>query len=237
MEELLNIKGLNLKIENKVLLKNFNFSISRGIRIGITGPSGCGKTTLLRSIISGIFPNHSTVKSFDKTNINKIGYIPQSDGLLPWFTVKKILNVFVDNSISDINSFTKELDIENCINSFPNEISGGENQRVLLCCSIISKPDLFIADEPLTEIDLEKKWRILKYWSKIITDINASLLIVSHDVDTLTYMCDEIILLSDKPSTILKTIINKSSYPRNQNDLINSQIRKEIYQSLLHHKT
>jgi ABC-type nitrate/sulfonate/bicarbonate transport system ATPase subunit len=232
METLIDIIKLDLSIENQSLLKGFDFSISKGKRIGITGPSGCGKTTLLRSIISGKFPDNSEYDKFEIQNINRIGYLPQSDGLLPWFTVRKNLNIYSYES-SNANEIIKNLEIENCVDNFPNEISGGENQRALLCCSILSKPDLFIADEPLTEVDLEKKWKILEYWSKTISDSKASLILISHDVDTLTYLCDEIILLSEKPSRIIKTISNNTKYPRKQKDIVDSKVRKEIFDSIL----
>jgi len=228
----LNIENLNLLISNQLLLTNFNLSLNIGERIGLTGPSGCGKSTLLKSIISGKFPTSSSFNAFSKSEIKKIGYVPQTNGLLPWFSIKKQLSIFSQKP-NHINEVATNLKINLCMNNFPDEISGGEAQRSLLCCSILSNPDLYIADEPLTEVDLELKWRILKYWSKIIFESKSSLLIVSHDLDTLTYMCDKIIVLSEKPSKIIKILEINNNHPRDFKEILNSSARIEILNKII----
>ncbi len=214
---MIQIENLFLKINGLSLLNDFNISLNLGKRIGITGPSGCGKSTFIKSIILNNFPKGSNYKIFksDISDVNfKIGYIPQNSGLLPWFSLKKNLELFSsdDDLLQEIITNTE---LSYNLNSFPHNLSGGEQQRALLACSIALKPKLFIADEPLTEIDFSRKKDILNYWSKKIKEFNSSLLIVSHDIDTLLFMCDEIILLSDKPSEILKKIeINNKPHPR-----------------------
>lgn len=232
MTNIIDIKQLILRFDKIILLNNFNLEIKKNKRIGLTGPSGCGKTTLIKGIIEHSFPNGSNFNTFYRSEKIKIGYVPQNNGLLPWFTLKKNFEIFSQKNISLIPEITNIFKLNDCINSFPKNISGGEHQRALIACSILSNPDLYIADEPLTEVDMQKKWLILQYWSNIIKEQSASLIVVSHDIDTLIYLCDEIIILSDKPSSILKSINIQGEHPRDYQVILNSKIRNEIYEQL-----
>jgi len=214
---------LDLRIKELLLLEDFHLVLEQGKRIGITGPSGCGKSTLLKSILENKTPQGTTFEIFSVNNISdsfKIGYLPQTSGLLPWFSLRKNLSIFSNNSQLR-EEVLNIMELSNNLDSFPHQLSGGEQQRALLACNITLSPQLFLADEPLTEIDILRKWKLLFYWSSKIKAFNSSLLIVSHDIDTLLFMCDEIIMLSDKPSRIIKKVeINSVSHPRCKDDLL-----------------
>jgi ABC-type nitrate/sulfonate/bicarbonate transport system ATPase subunit len=94
--------------------------------------------------------------------------------------------------------------LNKCINNFPHQLSGGEYQRGILASAIIYQPNVFFADVPLTELDIVNKWGLMSFWSEKIKESEAALILISHDIDTLLYLCDRIIVLSDKPSKILK---------------------------------
>ncbi len=222
------IEGLHLNINNKKIISNFSLVLKKGDRIGITGPSGCGKTTLLKNIVSKKKPIDCVFYKYKIEIEGKIGYIPQAEGLLPWFTVKKNMDIYSEGDVVLYKQIIKCFEIESCMNSYPSEVSGGEHQRILIACSIFTKPDVFIADEPLTEVDLVKKWKILQYWSEYIERLKSSLIMVSHDIDTLMFMCDEVIIMSKKPSEVLKRIKINYKHPRGQNIVLDSNIRGEI---------
>ncbi|MBA7661748.1 Fe(3+) ions import ATP-binding protein FbpC 2 [subsurface metagenome] len=245
MNYVINISKLNLKINNNELLKDFNLKLPSCKRIGITGPSGCGKTTFLRSIILGKFPKGSDYEYFEINNIKnvrpRIGYIPQEGGLLPWFSLRRNLSFFVprdkpgSNIEEDIRIIANELELNRCLDNFPDSLSGGEKQRGLLACSILAKPDIYIADEILTEVDLERKWKALNILSRAIEENNASLLLVSHDVEILVHLCDEIILLHDHPSKIINRYSIECPHPRSYQDIVKGspqEIRNELLSSL-----
>ncbi len=228
------IENLTLKLGSLILFNEFSIEVKKNKRIGISGPSGCGKSTFLKSIIHQKFPPNSTFdKFFLPQNFEelKIGYIPQTNGLLPWYSLKRNLELFTSDKIH-IDEIVDSTELSGSLNIFPNDLSGGEYQRALLACSLLLKPLFFIADEPLTEIDFMRKWKLLKLWSSKIKEFNSTLIIVSHDIDTLLYLCDEIYLISDKPSNILQKFhIENQQHPRGQETLFNSEmieIKKQI---------
>ena len=211
---ILKISSLNLNIETNKLLNNFSLEINKGERVAITGPSGCGKSTLLKSIIANKFPQGSLFKTFEKSISNKVAFVPQNNGLLPWFSLNKIFSIFSRDKFLE-NDIVEKFGMQNLLNSFPNQLSGGEYQRSLLATALVSKPNFLLADEPITELDLSNKWRLLEYLSKYLSQNQAALLLVSHDPDTLLYLSDKIIVLSDKPSNIITEIKLTSVHPRN----------------------
>ena len=210
---IINISDLNLRMKDVSLLDSFSLSLSQGQRIGITGPSGCGKSTLIKSVINNKFPNSSAYKAFTKEENHRYFYIPQSNGLLPWFSLKANLQIFSNDPtlfLDVVNKF-KLMDI---LDNFPHQLSGGEYQRAILAAAILNQTEVFLADEPLTELDINNKWTLLSYWSKNIKETGSTLLLVSHDIETLIYMCDSIIVLSDKPSVVLNELNISQEHPR-----------------------
>lgn len=219
---ILNIEGLNLRIDSLQLANSFSVSVAKGERIGITGPSGCGKSTLLKFIVDNDLFSASNADKVEINNDLSISYAPQSEGLLPWYSVEKNLKVFSKDS--KLTSETIDLfNLNKVLQSFPNQLSGGEYQRTILATAIINKPDFFLVDEPLTELDINSKWELLHYWSKKIKESNSSLLLVSHDIETLLYMCDKIIVLSGKPFKVKRQFHVTVSHPRQLDFLVSDE--------------
>jgi len=224
-KQIIQIKGLDLKIGEQQLTSDLSLSIQKGQRIGITGPSGCGKTTLLKSILLNNFDKTSEFEIADINTDLNISYMPQSTGLLPWYSLQKNFDIYKHSS--DLyEEVIYKFNLNNNLNSFPNQLSGGEYQRSILASAIINKPELFIADEPLTELDLSNKWSFLQYWSKKIKEFESSLILVSHDIETLIYLCDTIIILTDKPSKVKKKLKIEAEHPREIDYLVSDEFVK-----------
>lgn len=216
---IIEIEQLNLKINSIELLKDFSFQLHKGQRIGITGPSGCGKSTLIKSLIKNTFPVGTTFLTFRKKGSSIYSYIPQSNGLLPWFSLKRNLRIFTkDNTL--YTQVIQQFKLSNSLNNFPHQLSGGEYQRALLAAAIINCPDVYLVDEPLTELDITNKWDLLSFWSNQIRNAEATLLLVSHDIETLIYLCDKVIVLSDKPSRVIKEFAVTEPHPRQLDFLV-----------------
>jgi ABC-type nitrate/sulfonate/bicarbonate transport system ATPase subunit len=233
----IDIEGLTLRITDRVLIEGFNFQLPAGSRVGITGPSGCGKTTFLRNIVGRqITPPSSAVR----VNFcgDRVGYVPQQGRLLPWYSLRRNVEVFaqhVTNRKEWCDNVLEVVELEDVAGTRPERLSGGELQRARLACAIASQPALFCADEPLTEVGIQQKWRLLRKWSGEITQRSASLLLVSHDVETLFYLCDELIVLGGpkgQPATQLRTsVLPAQPHPRVPGQL-NSQSIEAFRQSM-----
>ena len=94
---------------------------------------------------------------------------------------------------------------------------------------------MFFADEPLTELDIVNKWELLSFWSEKIEQSNATLFLISHDIDTLLYLCDRIIVLSDKPAQILNEFSVSVPHVRNIDFLVSESFvtsKKQLLESI-----
>lgn len=233
----IDIKNATISIDNRKLFENFNFQLKEGTRTGITGPSGCGKTTLLRSIVKrGL--NVELSADYFKITDAPIAYIPQEGGLLPWYTISKNLQIYKGDGELSLNKIEEISEITHLLDKFPEEMSGGEIQRAKLASALASTPKLICADEPFTEMGLKQKWRIIDKWSKIMHETSSSLLLVSHDIDLLMFLCDNIYILGgdlNSPIQILKRININTLNPKNLSWLHEKNfqtLRKEVVDSV-----
>lgn len=177
------------------VLKDINLQIDKGSIITIKGPSGSGKSTLLSIIgtldnadsgellISGISIQENT--NIDKLRNKSIGFVFQFHNLISELTLEE--NVSLPKMIANEQLDKDELielfeyfDLKDRMNSFPNDLSGGEKQRVAVMRAVVNNPSIIIADEPTGNLDPEVAEKILK----ILMDINdngTSIIMTTHN--------------------------------------------------------
>ena len=184
MNNFIKLKKITKKYEKNKSLKVLNdisFNFEPGKTYSIMGPSGSGKSTLLNMIslidkptAGSIEISNNKINSYDKNENNlirakKIGIIYQDKNLLSDFTALE--NVYLPNLlISKEKQKSKELAqklIKNMglsarVNHFPNELSGGENQRIAIARALINNPDIILADEPTGSLDTDNAKLIFK---------------------------------------------------------------------------
>ena len=180
------------------VLKDINLQIDKGSIITIKGPSGSGKSTLL-SII-GTLDNADSGELLingmsiqDNTNIDKlrnksIGFVFQFHNLISELTLEE--NVSLPKMIAKEQLGKKELielfeyfDLKDRMNSFPNDLSGGEKQRVAVMRAIINNPSIIIADEPTGNLDRENALKMMSLFQKLNTEKKLTIIIATHDED------------------------------------------------------
>jgi len=179
-----------------IVLKDINLQIEKGSIVTIKGPSGSGKSTLL-SIIGTLDSADSGDISIngknirDKLNIDQlrnknIGFVFQFHNLISELTLeenvclpKMIANELVDKN--EINELFEYFNLENRMNSFPNDLSGGEKQRVAVMRAIINNPSVIIADEPTGNLDQDNAQKITSLFQKLNTEKNLTIIIATHD--------------------------------------------------------
>ena len=178
------------------VLKNINLSIDQGSIITIKGPSGSGKSTLLSLIGTLDKPNKGEV-IFDNENIDsikdlnrfrndKIGYIFQFHNLISELSLKE--NVVLPREISrkkvdhqEIKDLFKFFELDDRMHSYPNDLSGGEKQRVSVMRAIINQPSIVIADEPTGNLDQENVFKMIDLFKKLNNEHNLTFIIATHD--------------------------------------------------------
>ena len=210
MENILKIDKIEKYYGNKSNLTkaidNLSFSVQKGEFIAIMGASGSGKTTLLNCIstIDKVTSGHIYVAGNDITklkgnNLNKfrreeLGFIFQDFNLLDTLTAYEnialalsIQNIPVKEIDKRIKKVAKELDIVNVLNKYPYQMSGGQKQRVASARAIITNPKLILADEPTGALDSKSSKMLLEKFDYLNKEINATILMVTHDAFTASY--------------------------------------------------
>ncbi len=192
------VKNVDFKIGGKIKLKKVSFAIkNEGDVICLLGPSGIGKTTILRTVAglekinTGFIQLNGKILSSDKINIEpedrNVSLAFQDNSLFPHYSVKKniLLGAERNNEKKGKEISFKEiidlLDISKILDKYPHQVSAGEAQRASLARSLITKPDLLLLDEPLSNVDQSFKEEIQVRLKKILNKLKISTIIVTHD--------------------------------------------------------
>lgn len=196
-------------------LNNIDFEIKEGEFVGIMGPSGAGKTTLL-NIVSTIDKPTSGKITIDGENIvnmnedkvssfrrNKLGFIFQDYNLLDTLTVKEnialplaLANVNLKEIENRISKISENLGIDDILNKYPYEISGGQKQRTAAARAIINNPKLILADEPTGSLDSKASTELLQALSDLNKHNKTTIMMVTHDAFAASY-CKRILFIKD----------------------------------------
>jgi sulfonate transport system ATP-binding protein len=208
------------------VLSNLAFEIYRGEILGMLGPSGCGKTTLLR-LISGldkdykgeIFINDQSIKV---PGIDR-GIMFQEARLLPWFNVLQNVTFAlpINTSKEEANKRAKsalaKAGFQDDIKALPHQLSEGMLKRVAFARAIVNLPQLLLLDEPLTALDEPSKFILQDEIIKSRNDENEmTILLVTHDVEEAVFISNRILILSQKPSHLIREISITLDYPRDR---------------------
>ena len=206
------LKNINKSFGNIKALSNLNLDIKDGEFFVLLGPTGAGKTTTLR-IISGLEKPDSGKILFNEEIINEVqpafrdtSYVFQQYSLYPHYSVydnlafplrsplRKLDNKKIDVRVHEI---AKLLKIENKLKNKATELSGGEMQRVSLGRALVRNPNIYLMDEPLSSLDAKLREELRVELKKIQTDLNATILYVTHDQIEATTMADRIGVLKE----------------------------------------
>lgn len=210
MKEILKVNDIEKYYGNKgnvtKAIDRINFKINEGEFVGIMGPSGSGKTTLLNcistidTITSGeLVINNTDItklksKEIEKFRRDELGFIFQDFNLLDTLTAYENIALALtiqkrkpDEIKKLINEIAKKLEITEVLNKFPYQMSGGQKQRVACARAIITNPSMILADEPTGALDSKSARLLLDSIEKLNREMNATILMVTHDAFTASY--------------------------------------------------
>jgi len=216
MSTLINVSQLTWKINNKYILNNINFDVCKGEIIGIIGPNGAGKTSLLRCLTNqtnllndknlrgSIFLKKRDLTSYSSKQIAKhFAIVMQKNetifalsvndvmkmGLLPH---KPLFAFDTDHDKAQILLALDKVGLKHEVNHNFNELSGGEQQRVLIARALVQSSQILILDEPTNHLDVYYQHQVLR----LVKQLNLTVIMTVHDLNLASLYCQRLLLLN-----------------------------------------
>ena len=209
---MLKIKNIFLSyVNDQDILKGIDLDLKKGEIISILGGSGSGKTSLLR-VLAGlenpykgeIFINGSPVVSesfFVPTHKRNIGLVLQEKGLFPHLTIMQNVCFGLKGSKTEQRKLAlnllKTFKVDRYVDSYPNNLSGGEQQRVAIARAIAPKPKILLMDEPFGSLDKELRENLRNETKEILLKNQISCIMVTHETEDADFMGNKIFTLKD----------------------------------------
>jgi NitT/TauT family transport system ATP-binding protein len=217
METLIRVKGVS-KIYQTIAgdavraLEDVSFEVPKGSFIAVVGPSGCGKSTLLK-ILAGILPKSGGEVTLHDAPVegprHDIGIVFQDPILLPWRTVFE--NVMLPAQIQGLDrntynqralSLIRLVGLSGVENKYPNELSGGMQQRVSIARALLHDPAILLMDEPFGALDAMTREYMNLELLRIWQSSEKTIFFITHSISESVFLSDQVIVLSDRPGRI-----------------------------------
>ena len=188
--------------KNKPTLEDVSLQLKKGEILGLVGESGSGKSTLAKVMTGLLKEDSGTVKCAKTAMIFQDSY----SALNPAKTVEWLLHeVQRLQGVKDKETRQKEifkmLDAveleEQYLNHYPSELSGGQRQRVMIAMALLSKPEVLIADEPVSALDVTVQKQIVSLLKRLSHKRNLAVLFISHDLRTVYELCDRVVVMKN----------------------------------------
>jgi len=197
-------------------VKDVSLSVNEGEVVSLIGPSGCGKSTLL-NMGAGLYPPTAGEVFVDGTLVTEpnphVAFMLQKDLLLPWRTIRR--NVELGLEIRKTPAAARkeralEL-LDKChltqfADHYPHQLSGGMRQRAALARTLAVDPTVLLMDEPFSALDAQTKMILQQDLARTLADEGRTAVFITHDLAESVALSDRILVMSERPGTIIKEI-------------------------------
>jgi len=210
----------------QLVLDGVSFTVRQGEFLCLLGPSGSGKSTTLR-IIGGLLRHTAgTVRVLGAppaAGWRRLAFVFQSPRLVPWRTA--LGNVLLGMELREDRGARPDMEsrarhylamvgLSADAAKYPGQLSGGERQRVALARALAVEPEVILMDEPFSALDINTRERLRDEVIAIWRSTGKTILFVTHDLDEALYLADRVIIISDKPTRVLRTLELDRPRPR-----------------------
>ncbi|KUF35031.1 MULTISPECIES: ABC transporter ATP-binding protein [Lysinibacillus] len=189
----------------KQIIKDCHLSLQEGEVVAIVGPSGCGKTTFLHLATNVLQPTSGHITCIT----DKLGYVFQEPRLLPWCTLYENVTFSCNGVVdrSQIMNLLARVKLDNEMDAFPKQLSGGMKQRVSIVRAFACKPKLIMMDEPFSALDYWIKKELVQDLIDLIENEQVGMFYVTHDYEEAATVADRIINIAYANEGIYKEIV------------------------------
>jgi ABC-type nitrate/sulfonate/bicarbonate transport system ATPase subunit len=204
------------------VLDDLSFSVADGEFVAVIGPSGCGKSTLL-SVLAGFErPDSGEVRVDDepvREPRRKGIFIFQQPSLFPWLDLEQNVVFGLNGQPAEtrqslVTHYIALVGLDGFERAFPNQLSGGMQQRAELARALIVKPEILYLDEPFGALDALTRLRMRSELLRILSRERHTVLLVTHDVEEALQLADRVLVLSARPARIQHVVELKVPRPR-----------------------
>jgi zinc/manganese transport system ATP-binding protein len=206
------VEGLTVRLGGRDVLQDVRFSIGPGQFVGLIGSNGAGKTTLLKVILGLLAPTAGTVSVCGEPHAARkglVGYVPQKINLDPDMPVRArdLVGLGLDGHKfgiplpvrgrrQQVDEMLRAVDAARFADERVGNLSGGEQQRVMIAHALISSPRLLLLDEPLANLDIRSAQEIIALLARISSERGVSVLISAHEMNPLLPVMDTVVYLA-----------------------------------------
>lgn len=199
------------------VLDQVSFTIRPGSVACVVGPSGCGKSTLLNLAAGLVEPTEGELRwdgtPIDRGGNTELGMAFQQPGLFPWMTVERNVSVGLRTrgwSRREAKRIAREflttVGLDDFADAYPNQLSGGMAQRVGIARALALRPRLLLLDEPFAAVDAFTKLKLQQEFRSLLKISTPTVLFVTHDVDEAISLGDRIVVLSQRPASVVRIL-------------------------------
>lgn len=221
---------VELALGGEPIYAGVDFHVAQGEFVCLLGPSGCGKSTSLRIIGDLLPPSAGRVEVNGKLPVEswqEIAFVFQSPRLAPWRTALANVLLGVElrfgkaearRRIEKARALLHLVGLSASGGKYPLMLSGGERQRVAIARALAVDPSIVLMDEPFSALDPNTRRRLRVEIVRIWQETGKTILFVTHDIEEALVLADRIVLMSNKPTKVLETIVVDAPRPRNLAD-------------------
>lgn len=222
MQPSIAVTRLKKRFNNQEIFSDISFDVKEGEIVAIFGPNGCGKSTIL-NILSGLLKADGGDFKINNFDFFKFSYIFQNyrESLLPWRNNYENIAFPLElqkwekqDILKRIRQIEEICNIKLNLKLFPYQMSGGQQQLIAFMRAIANSPRIIFMDEPFSALDYETNLILRQKFQNYYLEYNPTTLIITHDIEEAVHLANRIIVLSKKPTKIVRIISNRAPYPR-----------------------
>ncbi|HEX2736467.1 MAG TPA: ABC transporter ATP-binding protein [Polyangiaceae bacterium] len=227
-------------------LTGIDLEVRRGEFVSVIGPSGCGKSTLIR-ILAGLDRPSSGGAFIDGVRIEgpgaERGMVFQGYTLFPWLSVMqnvmfglRMKHVSKARAEEHARHWLKVIGLERFMDHYPAQLSGGMKQRVAIARALANEPRILLMDEPFGALDALTRCSMQKHLLEVHSQVDVTILFITHDLDEAIYLSDRIVVLGANPGRTLEVIDVPVTRPRSPEQFLTGHFlaTKKRLEQLIH---